>query len=154
MEGGILTGRLREPLCIDGGKLVHARAVVRELGVELAACAFYTDDYGAVPLAEAVAETIIVNPDPRLRREAKRRGWPILAVAAPAERPGLATPIWEPARSSERRGRAVVRRPAAVKPAGNANVDPASPLDVGRPRGRDLVTPQLMGSRPSCSRWR
>jgi HAD superfamily hydrolase (TIGR01490 family) len=86
MDAGILTGRLREPLCIDGGKLLHARAMVRELGVDLAECAFYTDDYGDVPLAQAVGEAIIVNPDPRLRREATRRGWPILDFPAPVER--------------------------------------------------------------------
>jgi hypothetical protein len=27
-----------------------------------------------------------VNPDPRLRREAVRRGWPVLDFAAPGER--------------------------------------------------------------------
>jgi HAD superfamily hydrolase (TIGR01490 family) len=84
-EAGVLTGRLREPLCIDRGKLVRARAMARELGVELSACTFYTDDYGDVPLAEAVGEPVIVNPDPRLRREAGRRGWPVLDFAARLE---------------------------------------------------------------------
>jgi phosphoserine phosphatase len=38
-----------------------------------------------VPLAEAVGEPVIVNPDPRLRREAGRRGWPVLDFAARLE---------------------------------------------------------------------
>jgi HAD superfamily hydrolase (TIGR01490 family) len=85
-EAGVFTGRLREPLCIDEGKLFHAHAVTRELGVELSACTFYTDDYGDVPLAQAVGEPVIVNPDPRLRREAGLRGWPVLDFASRVER--------------------------------------------------------------------
>lgn len=88
-EAGVLTGRLREPLCIDGGKLLHARAVTRELGVALSECTFYTDDYGDVALAQAVGQPVIINPDPRLRREAGRRGWPVLDFAARPERDAM-----------------------------------------------------------------
>ena len=38
-------------------------------------CVFYTDSYTDLPLLERVAERVVVNPDPRLEREAKRRGW-------------------------------------------------------------------------------
>ena len=31
-----------------------------------------------LPLLSLVGEPIVVNPDPRLRREAERRRWPIL----------------------------------------------------------------------------
>jgi len=33
-----------------------------------------------------VGEPVAVNPDPRLRREAGRRGWRVLDFAAPGER--------------------------------------------------------------------
>jgi phosphoserine phosphatase len=33
-----------------------------------------------------VGEPVAVNPDPRLRREATRRGWRVLDFAAPGER--------------------------------------------------------------------
>jgi phosphoserine phosphatase len=39
--------------------------------------AFYTDSITDLPLLEAVGQPIVVNPDARLRRVAKRRGWPI-----------------------------------------------------------------------------
>jgi ribosome-binding factor A len=39
---------------------------------------FYTDSYTDLPLLLAVAEPVVVNPDPRLRREARLRGWPVL----------------------------------------------------------------------------
>jgi phosphoserine phosphatase len=30
-----------------------------------------------MPMLERVGNQVIVNPDPRLRRTAKRRGWPV-----------------------------------------------------------------------------
>jgi len=85
VDGGLLTGRLREPLCIDAGKMHWAHTVARELGLELAECTYYTDDFGDLALLEAVGEPVVVNPDARLRREATRRRWPILDFAAPPE---------------------------------------------------------------------
>jgi len=86
VEAGMLTGRLREPLCIDEGKVHWASAVAHELGVRLDECTFYTDDVGDVALLELVGEPVAVNPDPRLRRVARRRGWRVLDFAAPRER--------------------------------------------------------------------
>ena len=86
VQDGVLTGRLREPLCIDDGKVHWASAVARELGVRLDECTFYTDDVGDLALLELVGEPVAVNPDPRLRREAGRRGWRVLDFAAPGER--------------------------------------------------------------------
>ena len=85
VEAGMLTGRLREPLCIDEGKVHWASTVAAELGVRLGECTFYTDDAGDLALLELVGEPVAVNPDPRLRREAARRGWPVLDFAAPGE---------------------------------------------------------------------
>jgi len=85
-EDGVLTGRLRDPLCIDDGKVYWASAVARDLGVRLDECTFYTDDVGDVPLLELVGEPVAVNPDPRLRRVAGARGWPVLDFATPRER--------------------------------------------------------------------
>jgi len=86
VKDGVLTGRLHEPLCIDEGKVHWASAVARDLGVRLDECTFYTDDVGDLALLELVGEPVTVNPDPRLRREAGRRGWRVLDFAAPGER--------------------------------------------------------------------
>jgi HAD superfamily hydrolase (TIGR01490 family) len=86
VKAGVLTGRLREPLCIDEGKVHWASTVARELGVRLDECTCYTDDAGDLALLELVGEPVAVNPDPRLRREAERRGWPVLDFAAPGKR--------------------------------------------------------------------
>src|SRR5262245_12818416 len=82
---GMLTGRLREPLCIDEGKIHWASTVARELGVRLDECAFYSDDAGDLGLLDLVGEPVAVNPDPRLRREAERRGWRMLDFLPPRD---------------------------------------------------------------------
>ncbi len=74
---GLFTGRARRPLCFGRGKVDHARKLAEELDVPLADCAFYTDSFSDLPMLEAVGEPVVVHPDPRLRREARRRGWRI-----------------------------------------------------------------------------
>ncbi len=86
VDGGVCTGRLREPLCIDAGKLVWARAVAAELRVDLAECVYHSDDFGDLALLAAAGERVVVNPDPRLRREAMRRGWPVTEFTRVADR--------------------------------------------------------------------
>ncbi len=74
---GRFTGRAEMPLCIGEGKLQRAEAFVEELGLRLEDAVFYTDSITDLPLLERVGEPVVVNPDPRLARVARRRGWPI-----------------------------------------------------------------------------
>jgi HAD superfamily hydrolase (TIGR01490 family) len=76
---GMLTGGVVWPLCYAEGKVVRAERALSARGLALAEASFYTDSITDLALLEAVAEPHVVNPDPRLRREAVRRGWPILA---------------------------------------------------------------------------
>jgi hypothetical protein len=50
---------------------------------------FYSDSHNDLPLLEAVAEPIAVDPDPPLRRVAEARGWPILSLGERDGRPSL-----------------------------------------------------------------
>ncbi|MBX3028364.1 HAD family hydrolase [bacterium] len=75
---GCYTGRLIEPLCYGRGKLELARRCAAAHGVGLEACAFYTDSIADLPMLEAVGEPAAVHPDPKLRRLARQRGWPVL----------------------------------------------------------------------------
>ena len=59
-------------------------ATPREAGVPLAACSFYTDSYSDLPVMEVVGRPVAVHPDHRLRREALRRGWPVVDWGVPA----------------------------------------------------------------------
>ena len=77
VEARALTGTFERPLCYGAGKLERARILVQSLGSSLDQAVFYTDSITDLPLLEAVGQPIAVNPDPRLRRLARRRGWPI-----------------------------------------------------------------------------
>ena len=77
VRDGVFTGRLIEPLCFGDGKRVLAQQLAQARGVSLAECAFYTDSYSDLPMLEAVGQPVVVHPDPRLSRHAKRRGWPV-----------------------------------------------------------------------------
>lgn len=75
VRDGELTGAFERPLCYGRGKLERARVLLHSLGARLEDAAFYTDSITDLPLLEAVGYPIVVNPDARLRRAAKRRGW-------------------------------------------------------------------------------
>lgn len=77
-EAGSHTGRVVGGVCFGPGKLPHARAEAERLGVPLRDSTFYTDSYSDLPVLEVVAEPVAVNPDPRLRRHAHKRGWLIV----------------------------------------------------------------------------
>lgn len=67
-----------EPLCFGAGKVHHAREYAAARGVQLADCAFYTDSMSDAPLLEVVGRPVVVDPDPRLARLARRRGWALV----------------------------------------------------------------------------
>lgn len=75
---GRLTGHFEAPLCYGVGKLERARAWAQGHGVDLAKSSYYGDSLSDAPVLAAVGSPYAVNPDPRLRRLARRRGWPIL----------------------------------------------------------------------------
>ncbi len=77
IEGGVFTGRPEAPLCLGEGKVVRAERLAKSLGFRLKDAIFYTDSISDLPLLLRVAEPVAVNPDPRLRRIAQRRGWRI-----------------------------------------------------------------------------
>jgi HAD superfamily hydrolase (TIGR01490 family) len=76
-QDGRLTGRVEPPPCYGQGKVVWAERFAARYEVELDASYFYTDSISDLPLLERVGHPIAVNPDPRLRRLAQKRGWPI-----------------------------------------------------------------------------
>jgi HAD superfamily hydrolase (TIGR01490 family) len=77
-DDGLLLGTFATPLCYGEGKVTHAKKLAREHGFDLSKSYFYTDSLSDLPMLEAVGEPKIVDPDPRLRREAQRRRWEIL----------------------------------------------------------------------------
>lgn len=76
--GGALTGKVTPPLCYGPGKVEHARRWAASNDVDLGASWFYSDSHSDLPMLEAVGHAVVVNPDPRLKLAARRRGWPIV----------------------------------------------------------------------------
>jgi HAD superfamily hydrolase (TIGR01490 family) len=76
-KDGHLTGQVVPPVCYGAGKVVWAERFAAEHGVDLGTSYFYTDSITDLPLMERVGHPVAVNPDPRLRRLAGKRGWPI-----------------------------------------------------------------------------
>ncbi|MDY7039640.1 MAG: HAD family hydrolase [Chloroflexota bacterium] len=76
---GVFTGRMVEPLCYAAGKVYWAEVYARERGVNLDSSYFYTDSISDIPMLQRVGCPVAVNPDFRLRRHARRHGWPVEA---------------------------------------------------------------------------
>ena len=76
-EQGLLTGDLDGPLCYGYGKVIRAEQWAKEANVDLDTSYFYSDSYSDVPMLERVGHPRVINPDFRLRRLAKKKGWPI-----------------------------------------------------------------------------
>jgi HAD superfamily hydrolase (TIGR01490 family) len=77
VDGGLFTGRLLGPACVGKGKVHWAEDLGSRRQVDLSQSWFYTDSYTDMPMLERVGNRVVVNPDPRLKRIAKRRGWPV-----------------------------------------------------------------------------
>ena len=77
VASGQFTGRLVGPACVGRGKVHWAEDLVARRQVDLSQSWFYTDSYTDLPMLERVGNQVVVNPDPRLKRIAKRRGWPV-----------------------------------------------------------------------------
>jgi HAD superfamily hydrolase (TIGR01490 family) len=77
VSGGRFTGRIVAPLCFGQGKVDWAERWAGETRVDLDRSAFYTDSYNDLPMMLRVSRPIAVNPDLRLGRIARRRGWTI-----------------------------------------------------------------------------
>ncbi len=72
---GKFAGTHIPPACAGPGKVVWAERFARERDVDLAASWFYTDSYSDLPMLQRVGVKMVINPDLRLRRHARRAGW-------------------------------------------------------------------------------
>lgn len=75
---GIYTGELAGPFCYGAGKVEAIDELARWDGLDLAQCYAYSDSSSDLPMLEAVGHPVVVNPDKRLERHARRHGWPIV----------------------------------------------------------------------------
>jgi HAD superfamily hydrolase (TIGR01490 family) len=77
-ESGRCTGRLAEGPLLKEKKREKVYDFIRAHGGGWQDCAFYSDSINDISLLESVADPVAVNPDLRLRRVARKRGWRVL----------------------------------------------------------------------------
>jgi HAD superfamily hydrolase (TIGR01490 family) len=77
-KDGVATGEVQRPLVAGAEKVGLMTEKCRALGVETGAVRAYSDSFSDVPMLEAVGHPAAVNPDRRLLRVARQRGWPVL----------------------------------------------------------------------------
>ena len=78
VEEGRITDVMDGPLCSGAGKAQRVREYLWKRGKVLDDCTYYGDSINDLPLLELAGQAITVNPDPRLKRIARLRGWKVL----------------------------------------------------------------------------
>jgi HAD superfamily hydrolase (TIGR01490 family) len=77
VKDGAFTGKPRA-LCFGTHKVALADKWAAAHGIDLGRSTFYSDSFNDLPMLERVGTAIAVNPDARLERHARRRGWPTM----------------------------------------------------------------------------
>ena len=80
MENGRYTGHVAGVPCYQAGKVVRLNEWLAETGLSLDGAYFYSDSRNDLPLLEAGAHPVAVDPDDTLRAIAGERGWPVLSL--------------------------------------------------------------------------
>jgi len=77
VEDGLLTGRFQGEPVFGRGKEQRVLEFIQRQNDDLACSSFYSDSCFDLPLLERVKEPHVINPDLKLRRVARKRGWPV-----------------------------------------------------------------------------
>jgi HAD superfamily hydrolase (TIGR01490 family) len=77
VRNGVYTGRLVGDLLHGPAKAEAIIALAGAEGLDLARCTAYSDSANDIPMLSTVGHAVAVNPDNRLRREARRQGWEV-----------------------------------------------------------------------------
>jgi HAD superfamily hydrolase (TIGR01490 family) len=80
-EDGACTGRVVGLPMFRREKSEKVIAFISAQGVAAKDCSFYSDSIYDLPLLEQIGQPVAVNPDFRLRRIARKRGWQVIDLA-------------------------------------------------------------------------
>jgi len=75
---GVSTGRFLDGPVFRDQKRLKVLEHISRAGFTPHQCSFYSDSIHDLPLLEAVGHPVATNPDGRLKKEARGRGWEIL----------------------------------------------------------------------------
>ncbi|HET7776337.1 MAG TPA: HAD family hydrolase [Azospira sp.] len=82
-QGGQFTGGVRGTPSFQNGKITRVEDWLESLGLNWGSFAdswFYSDSRNDLPLLEKVSRPVAVDPDPTLKAEAEKRGWPVISL--------------------------------------------------------------------------
>jgi len=77
---GRYTGKGTGTPCFQGGKVIRLQAWLKEKNYNLDDAYFYSDSINDLPLLEQVPNPVAVDPDERLEKVAKERGWMVMSL--------------------------------------------------------------------------
>lgn len=80
LVNGRYTGKVEGIPCFQDGKVKRLNEWLATQGLNLDHSHFYSDSRNDLPLLEAVAHPVAVDPDPVLRSMAESRGWPVMSL--------------------------------------------------------------------------
>jgi HAD superfamily hydrolase (TIGR01490 family) len=80
LADGVFEGNFDGEVLHGEAKAIAARDLTTRLGAALADCWAYSDSRNDIPLLSLVGHRVVVNPDSRLAKHARRLGWPILEL--------------------------------------------------------------------------
>ncbi|MBV1951260.1 MAG: HAD-IB family hydrolase [Cycloclasticus sp.] len=77
---GRYTGEYIEEPCYQHGKVTRLKKWLRANKMDLNDSSFYSDSHNDIPLLEKVSHAIAVDPDPKLKRHADEKHWPVISL--------------------------------------------------------------------------
>jgi len=77
-RNGVASGEVVAPLLAEREKAAAVRRICHAYGATPAMARAYSDSLSDLPMLEEVGQPFAVNPEGRLRRVARARGWPIV----------------------------------------------------------------------------
>ena len=81
---GRYTGKSIGTPCFQGGKVIRLHEWLKTNDQQLAGAYFYSDSINDLPLLELVTNPVAVDPDERLEKIAKDKGWQIISLRGQA----------------------------------------------------------------------
>jgi HAD superfamily hydrolase (TIGR01490 family) len=78
VDAGVYTGRPAGQFMYRDGKARAIKELAQRESLDLAASYAYSDSESDLPMLECVGHPVVVNPDGRLRRIARDRGWEVV----------------------------------------------------------------------------
>lgn len=79
-SNGRYTGEVAGTPAFQAGKVKRLLDWLKETSTELADRTFYSDSHNDIPLLERVDHPVATDPDDRLQRHARDRGWPVISL--------------------------------------------------------------------------